>query len=232
MSLIRVSLVIIQALANHWAFTSPNPTQEKSRYHTEEPYILQIAPLIFKTHMRILWICGFFEILYYFSTTVSLSSVSPIASAIVCPYTSEPRIHTSSMFLIGIIAVLLGSYIRLDCFKTLGKLFTFDLTIHPEHQLVTSRFYSYVRHPSYTGSMLLVAGLAFSHLTKGSWLTECGPLRPSGSAIVVWAAWWAWTLAVGISRADAEDKQMRKLFPEEWEKYATNVPWWFFPGLA
>ncbi|KAE9406831.1 hypothetical protein BT96DRAFT_954682 [Gymnopus androsaceus JB14] len=232
MSLVRVSLVVVQALSNHWACTPPNPTQEKSRYHKEELYILQIAPLIFKIHMTVLWICAFFEIVYYISTVVPLTSVSPIASTIVCPHTSDPFLRASPMFIIGIIAVCLGSYIRLDCFKTLGQLFTFDLTVHPAHKLITSRFYSWVRHPAYTGSMLLVAGLAFSHLTEGSWLTECGPLRSSGSAIVVWAAWWVWTLAVGISRAEAEDKQMQKLFPDEWEKYATNVPWWFFPGLA
>ncbi|KAE9393095.1 hypothetical protein BT96DRAFT_829778 [Gymnopus androsaceus JB14] len=239
MSLARVSLVIVQALTNHWACTPPNPTQEKSRYHTKEMYILQIAPLVFKIHMIVIWICASFEVLYYLNTLItfsSLSSVSPFATpalkTLVCPHTSTPHIRVSPIFLIGIVAVVLGSYIRLNCFKTLGKLFTFDLTIHPEHRLVTSSFYGYVRHPAYTGSMLLVAGLALSHLTEGSWLTECGPLRSNGSAMVVWAAWWVWTLAVGVSRAEAEDRQMQKIFPGEWDKYAENVAWWFFPGLA
>ncbi|KIK56336.1 hypothetical protein GYMLUDRAFT_174366 [Collybiopsis luxurians FD-317 M1] len=232
MSALRVSLVVIQALANHWACTPPNPTSEKSRYHKEELYILQIAPLIFKIHMTILWICALFEILFYSSTLVPSTSLSPIASAVICPQTSDPRIRVTPMFMIGIVAVVLGSYIRLDCFRTLGQLFTFDLTIHPEHKLVTSRFYSYVRHPAYTGSMLLIAGLSFSHLMEGSWLTECGPLRPSSSAVIVCALWWLWTLAVGVSRAEAEDRQMQKLFADEWDKYASNVPWWFFPGLA
>lgn len=49
--------------------------------------------------------------------------------------------------------------------------------------------------------------------------------------IAVWASWWLWTFCVGISRADAEDKQMRKLFNEKWEAYAQQVPWWFLPGL-
>ncbi|KIK57816.1 hypothetical protein GYMLUDRAFT_75426 [Collybiopsis luxurians FD-317 M1] len=242
MSFARVSLVIVQALTNHWACTPPNPTQEKSRYHTKEIYILQIAPLIFKMHMIILWICTFFEVLYYLNslypsaTLSNLPSVSPFGAStlktLVCPATASPHIGISPFFLIGVAAVVLGSYIRLDCFKTLGELFTFDLTIHPEHRLVTTSFYAYVRHPAYTGSMLLVAGLTFSHLTEGSWLTECGPLRSNGSAIVVWTLWWLWTLACGISRAEAEDGQMQKMFPEEWDKYAEKVAWWFFPGLA
>jgi len=185
----------------------------------------------------------FFEVLFYLSTLSTsntilpfLSSASPAATpairSLICPHTATAHLRISPFFVIGIAAVVLGSYIRLNCFKTLGQLFTFDLTIHPEHRLVTTSFYAYVRHPAYTGSMLIVAGLAFSHLTQGSWLTECGPLASNGSALVVWAAWWAWTLAVGISRAEAEDKQMQKLFPGEWERYAENVPWWFFPGLA
>ena len=48
---------------------------------------------------------------------------------------------------------------------------------------------------------------------------------------VVWASWWAWTFCVGISRADAEDRQMRRLFKEEWDAYAAAVHWWFFPGI-
>ncbi|KAF5379342.1 hypothetical protein D9757_007651 [Collybiopsis confluens] len=232
MSSLRVGLIVVQALANHWACTPPNPTLAKDRYHKEELYMLQIAPFVFKIHMTILWICALFETLYLANAAISLPSVSPITSALVCPYGNEARVRVTPMFTIGIIAVTLGSYIRLDCFKTLGQLFTFDLTIHPDHKLVTSRFYSYVRHPAYTGSMLLIAGLSFSHLTQGSWLTECGPLRTSGSGFVVMMIWWLWTLAVGVSRAEAEDKQMQKLFADEWDKYATNVPWWFFPGLA
>ena len=81
------------------------------------------------------------------------------------------------------------------------------------------------------GSLLLVIGFSFSHLTQGSWVTSYGPLRIPGMALLVCALWWAWTLCVVIGRADAEDKMMRKLFGAEWEMYATQVPWSFFPGI-
>lgn len=51
-------------------------------------------------------------------------------------------------------------------------------------------------------------------------------------ALVVWALWWIWTVCVGVSRARAEDGQMRELFKDEWEVYAICVPWWFFPGIV
>lgn len=68
-------------------------------------------------------------------------------------------------------------------------------------------------------------------MTHGSWLTECGPLLLPGSGTLLGVAWWIWTLWVGLSRAAAEDKQMRKLFPAEWDTYAVSVPWWFLPGV-
>jgi protein-S-isoprenylcysteine O-methyltransferase Ste14 len=144
----------------------------------------------------------------------------------------QPNLDLTPSFLLGVLAVVLGTYIRLDCFKALGELFTFDLTVHPEHRLVKHRFYAYVRHPAYTGSLLLIFGLALSHLTAGSWMTECGVLRGRGVAGIAWASWWLWTFCVGISRADAEDRQMRKLFGAEWDSYAAQVHWWFFPGLV
>ncbi|RDB16427.1 putative protein-S-isoprenylcysteine O-methyltransferase [Hypsizygus marmoreus] len=237
MSFVRVALVAVQAICNQLACTPPNPTPSKGRYHTDELYILQIAPLIFKIHQCIIWFCTAFEIMFYLATVLtlppSLSLPLPIpVSSFVCPLPSpSTSVYATPLFVIGVLAVVLGTYIRLDCFRTLGQLFTFDLTVHPEHMLVTSRFYAYVRHPAYTGSILIIAGLAFSHLTQGAWMTSCGPLRVPGMAIVVWVMWWAWTLSVGLSRAQAEDKQMRKLFGQEWETYAAQVPWWFFPGI-
>ncbi|KAF5367888.1 hypothetical protein D9615_010481 [Tricholomella constricta] len=233
MSLARVALVTLQAVCNHLACTPPNPTSQKHRYHTEELFILQIAPLIFKIHQYLVWTCAIFETLFYLCTLIPFPSPLPIAtSTLICPLpSSHPPVHLTPLFLIGVAAVALGTYIRLDCFHTLGQLFTFDLTIHPQHTLVTRRFYAYVRHPAYTGSMLVVAGLALSHLSSGAWMTACGPLRVPGAAPLVWAAWWAWTLCVGLSRAQAEDAQMRKLFKQEWVAYAAQVPWWFFPGI-
>lgn len=67
-------------------------------------------------------------------------------------------------------------------------------------------------------------------------MTECGPLSYGVwggcyGAVGVWVLWWAWTFCVGVSRAQAEDRQMKKLFKDEWDVYAVNVPWWFFPGI-
>jgi protein-S-isoprenylcysteine O-methyltransferase Ste14 len=158
---------------------------------------------------------------------VQLFPIPPAVYSIIYP--SQPDIRCTSLFVIGVIAVVFGTFIRLNCFRVLGHLFTFDLTSHPDHKLVTDSLYSVVRHPSYAGSMLLVTGLTFSHLTPGSYLTECRMSWKSVFVIII--VWWAWTWSVGTSRAAAEDKQMKKLFGSEWNVYAARVPCWFFPGI-
>jgi protein-S-isoprenylcysteine O-methyltransferase Ste14 len=114
----------------------------------------------------------------------------------------------------------------------LGRHFTYHLTIRDEHELITSDIYSYVRHPSYFGTLLLVAGIPLSHVTSGSWLTECGFVNPSGiSVVVVWAVWWLWGYLACARRARAEDAKLQKVFGKKWDDYAAKVPRWFVPGL-
>lgn len=129
-----------------------------------------------------------------------------------------------------------GTFIRLRSYEALGSLFTFDLCIKPEHRLVTSGPYSFVRHPAYLGSLCLMAGLTFVGLTHGSWIIECAVGSDRSGAMFatqcVWISWWVYTAGVGYTRAVAEDEQMRNRFGEEWERYAMKVRHWFVPGLV
>jgi len=69
MSISRVALVLVQAFANQLACTPPNPTPQKGRYHTDEIYILQIAPFIFKVRKT----PSYPDIVFFF---IPLSSVT------------------------------------------------------------------------------------------------------------------------------------------------------------
>ncbi|KIJ59648.1 hypothetical protein HYDPIDRAFT_140433 [Hydnomerulius pinastri MD-312] len=230
--LIRASLVFVQAVCNHLACTPPNKTPSKGRYHTQEAYVLQIAPLIFKIHTTLLWLSAAFEavsVVNHYSGASLSPALSAHVDAAICPATRSQNVLTP-IFVLGVILSALGMFIRVRCFQELGQLFTFDLTILPEHKLVTSGFYQYVRHPSYTGSLLLIMGLTLSHLTPGSWAMECGVLGPVSSGLI-WASWWIWSLAVSTSRAVAEDAELRKLFGSQWDTYAAQVNSWFVPGL-
>lgn len=229
--LLRSSLVLVQAFCNQIAFTPPNKTPVKWRYHTEEASVLQIAPLIFKVHTIILWLSAAYEVLsaFHFFCGSFSTQLSSHVDLVSCP-AQRTQYLVTPVFLLGVMMAALGMFIRVRCFHELGHLFTFDLTMYPEHKLVTSGFYKYVRHPAYTGSLLLVAGIACSHLTPGSWVIECGILGPVSSALLG-ATWWVWALSVGVSRAYAEDGELRKLSASEWDAYAAEVKFWFVPGL-
>ncbi|KAH7921619.1 hypothetical protein BV22DRAFT_1132127 [Leucogyrophana mollusca] len=226
--ILRAALVSMQAVFNQVACTPPNKTQAKDRYHTAEPYVLQMAPLVFQIHTCLLWLCAAVEVVsavdHYFP-----SSLSPYVQSTFCPV-SRPYDHITPISVIGVILVAAGAFIRVHCFKELGQLFTFDLTIQPEHKLVTSGFYKYVRHPSYTGSLMLIVGITLTHFTSGGWVRQCGILGPMSSTLLS-ASWWAWSLSVGISRAIAEDGELRKQFGPQWDAYAASVSSWFVPGV-
>ena len=147
-----------------------------------------------------------------------------------------PHLTVTPITCFGILLTAFGTFVRLRCYQALGSLFTFDLCIKPEHRLVTSGPYSFVRHPAYLGSLCLTAGLTFVGMTHGSWIIECAVGSDRAGAMFAtqcaWISWWVYTAGVGYARAVAEDEQMRNRFGEEWEHYATKVRYWFVPGLV
>jgi protein-S-isoprenylcysteine O-methyltransferase Ste14 len=151
-----------------------------------------------------------------------------------CPITPA-NLYVTPLSILGILLVSFGTFIRLSCYKSLGDLFTFDLCVKPDHKLVTTGPYSFVRHPAYLGSLCLMAGLTFTGLTRGSWIVECAvPPSPTGRLILfaMASSWWIYTAGVGWTRCIAEDQQMRRMFPDEWDLYANRVRYWFVPGLV
>lgn len=63
---------------------------------------------------------------------------------------------------IGLFVYFLGIVIRWVSILQLKKEFTVDVSIHTDHQLKTDGFYRYVRHPSYSGLLLICFGLCLA----------------------------------------------------------------------
>lgn len=89
----------------------------------------------------------------------SLLVSKTILSNLIFAGGSAERIHLSSSFFFGSFMTTMGAWIRYKCYKTLGKLFTFEMTIGKDHALITSGPYSVVRHPAYTGTLAAFIGL-------------------------------------------------------------------------
>ncbi|KAI0270520.1 hypothetical protein BC834DRAFT_967296 [Gloeopeniophorella convolvens] len=138
----------------------------------------------------------------------------------------------SPQFLAGIALALSGAIIRMRCYRELGRLFTYELAIRDKHTLITSGPYSIVRHPSYTGMMMVSIGLTLAETSPGTWWTEAEVVRTAFGRIIT----IIWILIVSYStrlcmRGPKEDVLLRKTFADEWEEYAKKVPYLYVPGI-
>lgn len=70
------------------------------------------------------------------------------------------------LFVTGLVILVLGTLLRRHCWRVLGASFTGDVQAKPDQQVITAGAYAYVRHPSYTGGILMNTGLA---LALGGW---------------------------------------------------------------
>ena len=126
--------------------------------------------------------------------------------------------------------VIIGSYIRWRCFQTLGNFFTIEVSIQKDHQLVTEGPYSVVRHPSYSGGLLVVVGALLWYLSPGSLLRESAtPVgKVLGTAVMIPLIS---PMFVIPHRLGMEDSELKKRFGVEWDKWAQKVPYRLIPGI-
>jgi protein-S-isoprenylcysteine O-methyltransferase Ste14 len=92
-------------------------------------------------------------------------SLSIFAGGYLSVYNLWPVAYS---FQIGIAISIIGFIIRWVSILQLGKMFTVDVSISSTHNLKTNGLYNIVRHPSYLGLLLIIAGIA---VTMGSLLS-------------------------------------------------------------
>ena len=79
---------------------------------------------------------------------------------------AQDQAHRLSMFVAGLLLIILGSLLRRHCFRMLGTSFTGDVRARPDQEVVTRGAYSFLRHPSYTAGTLMNIGMG---VALGSW---------------------------------------------------------------
>ena len=162
---------------------------------------------------------------------------SPVAdnalSLLVRADADAGNVHMTSLRLTGFGLMFGGAVIRLWCYRTLGKFFTWELTVRKDHKLVTTGPYAVVRHPAYVGSTMLGVGVIMYSFSSGSWYAECVGWTSAWSWVVT-AAWAGWLMFLPtwlISRVNKEDDVLRKEFGEVWEEYREQTPWRLVPYI-
>lgn len=69
-------------------------------------------------------------------------------------------------FIAGLSLVVTGSLLRRHCWRMLGGYFTANLAVQPEQPVIATGAYAWVRHPSYSGGILMNLGIG---VALGSW---------------------------------------------------------------
>jgi protein-S-isoprenylcysteine O-methyltransferase len=100
-----------------------------------------------------------------------------------------------------------GRLIRQQAIQQLGKWFTMTICINDEQQLIESGWYGKMRHPSYTGILMIFFGLG---LLMNNWLGLIGTVAPA-------------TLTF-LYRIHVEEKESRPHFGSNYDNYAQRVP--------
>jgi protein-S-isoprenylcysteine O-methyltransferase Ste14 len=106
-----------------------------------------------------------------------------------------------------------GVALRTWSILTLGRFFTYDVTIQPGHRVVTAGPYRWVRHPSYTGGLVGLLGLGVA----------------LGSAAAVLALVVVPLIGVLI-RIRHEERTLRSALGAEYDAYAAGTPR-LLPGI-
>ena len=125
-----------------------------------------------------------------------------IAAVLISYYLPFPIYSTVAGRYIGVAVIFAGIAFRLYAVAALGKYFTVDVTIRATHQLKTDGIYTYIRHPSYLGSLISFIGMG---MTFNNWL----------SLIIIMVA----ILVVFINRIKIEEQVLTQHFGTEYTEY-------------
>lgn len=107
---------------------------------------------------------------------------------------------------VGLALIITGIILRLLIIDSLGKYFTADVTIREGHQLKKDSFYKYLRHPSYSASLLSFIGFG---LSLNNWVSLI---------LIVIAILFAF-----IRRINIEEKMLTEHFGQEYIDYKRST---------
>jgi protein-S-isoprenylcysteine O-methyltransferase len=135
---------------------------------------------------------------------ITLAIVLGIYAGIAVPGERLPE--ADAIYPIGLVVFVLGVVVRLWSIWTLGKFFTVQVAIASDHKLAENGPYRLLRHPSYTGSLMMFVGYL---MCFGNALTM---------AIVLIAV-----LAVFIRRIQVEEAALAEAFGDSWRAYCKRT---------
>jgi protein-S-isoprenylcysteine O-methyltransferase len=117
------------------------------------------------------------------------------------------------LFLFGLVLVWAGIALRLWAVRTLGEFFRTTVMVQDDHRLVETGPYQWLRHPSYTGTLLTLLGFGLSF---GNWISL---------ALLIAGPLLAYSYRIAV-----EEKALRLRFGPQYDAYARRR-WRLIPFL-
>ncbi|KAG2050316.1 hypothetical protein BDR06DRAFT_892074 [Suillus hirtellus] len=233
-SLLKVSLILSSAITQQISFTPPNiPSSEETIPKTfNERVFTGFMIYGFPFMKAIYWIVSLAEVVIIASqTTNSLSDIQAIAQHATGHGIRDTPITVP--FILGTTLAVAGGLGRWWCFRTLGRFFTFQLSVRKGHHIVTTGPYAIIRHPAYTAGIMQLIGLILLHASPTSWLRHSGFLDIPGLklAVVSWLAGATLVIISSVCRVSEEDEALKSACGDEWARWAKAVRYRLIPGI-
>ncbi|PIL32217.1 hypothetical protein GSI_05462 [Ganoderma sinense ZZ0214-1] len=231
--IVKAVLLLFSGLAFITVIAPPRPAAEGKR----PVYKGQLFELVVR-HLARLACFGVGVVV--FSHTLLLLSRRPDLTkgpldAWLCPRPTAPLDTLAGFpprFLAGIAVATLGCLLRAAAYWAMGSLFTFEVVIKDDHTLVTTGPYSYVRHPSYTGAVLILLGTHLIHFGDTGFMTHCKHGNPPVLALdYMWRSGTIFAVFSLARRCSVEDGLLRERFGKIWEEYQVDVPYRLLPYI-
>jgi protein-S-isoprenylcysteine O-methyltransferase Ste14 len=114
---------------------------------------------------------------------------------------------------LGLILTAIGGFVRIFTVFELGHRFSFFVALQADHQLKTDGFYRFVRHPSYLGALMVMAGWALVFRSIVGLLLTVAMFVPI------------------TARIDAEEDFLVREFGAQYHAYRQRTRWRLLPFI-
>ncbi|KAJ7115385.1 hypothetical protein C8R44DRAFT_794566 [Mycena epipterygia] len=233
LALLKLPLILCDIICMRITSTPPNPRIALGQHIVyipdwRERFLQSLARpcVLFRTisyTLNVLQIC---LIIASHTPTHAISKSIILHASPASTPTCSMRLSTTPVSLLGTGITLVGTILRVQCYRALGRHFTFELSLQKGHKLITHGPYAIVRHPSYTAIVLTLVGAWMTLALRGSYVWEC---TVWGGAVgrAIMGLWMGVALAVIASlflRVPMEDDMLKERFGSEWEEWKRAVP--------
>jgi len=232
---LKCLVYLATAVSVHVSLSPPNPPVKKDRAVPNTMFEKFIQSITFITKSMV-WTAVGWDLFVSVTSYLLQGSSDALGSVFVtqlCGGDPSALWTVHPIMIAASLTTVFAAFLRAWCFKSLGTLFTFEISIQDDHALVTSGPYSWVRHPSYTGVFMTLLGSSALWIAPGGWIRECGTQHFLfvGAFLIVWTIKCFYAMKGTLKRITIEDQALKKEFGQRWDQWARNVPQVLIPYL-